>query len=31
MKYVLQDLESREKTSGRLDVSSGDKADFDED
>lgn len=31
MKYVLQDLESRGETSGRLDVSSGDKADFDED
>ncbi len=29
MKYVLQDLESRGETSGRLDVSSGDKADFD--
>jgi cell division protein FtsQ len=29
MKYVLQDLESRGETSGRLDVSSGDKADYD--
>jgi cell division septal protein FtsQ len=28
MKYVLADLESRGETSGRLDVSSGDKADF---
>ncbi|MGI6239897.1 MAG: cell division protein FtsQ/DivIB [Christensenellales bacterium] len=29
MKYVLMDLESRGETSGRLDVSSGEKADFD--
>ena len=29
MKYVLMDLESRGETSGKLDVSSGDKADFD--